>query len=168
MKKRKIRYTDLKLSEFQILRYENMFLLGLNMSTCHSTSTAQVDCIQSIWATHFANLGSTSGKHFSTRFGSNCYGDRLANLARLLANKHRPVSAWVGLSDWVAGLDDLFGLLGWLVGLKFFSNYCSGIPGLANYEMPNEVCEGNFWGTFFRHRDSRSARNGCHGLGLGT
>ena len=21
-----------------------------------------------------------------------------------------------------------------------FSNYCSGIPGLANYEMPNEVC----------------------------
>ena len=37
---------------------------------------------------------------------------------------------------------------------RFFSNYCSGIPGLANYEMPNEVCEGNFWGTFFRHRDS--------------
>ena len=31
---------------------------------------------------------------------------------------------------------------------KFFSNYCSGIPGLANYEMPNEVCEGNFLGTF--------------------
>ena len=28
---------------------------------------------------------------------------------------------------------------------KFFSNYCNGIPGLANYEMPNEVCEGNFW-----------------------
>ena len=63
---------------------------------------------------------------------------------------------------------------------RFFSDYCSGIPGLANYEMPNEVCEGNFWGTFFRHRDSRSARNGCHGaaggrqvpgywqLGLGT
>ena len=50
----------------------------------------------------------------------------------------------------------------------FFSNYCSGIPGLANYEMPNEVCEGNFGGTFFRHRDSRSARNGCHGAaGLG-
>ena len=24
---------------------------------------------------------------------------------------------------------------------RFFSNYCSGIPGLANYEMPNEVCE---------------------------
>ena len=22
----------------------------------------------------------------------------------------------------------------------FFSNYCSGIPGLANYEMPSEVC----------------------------
>ena len=51
---------------------------------------------------------------------------------------------------------------------KFFSNYCSGIPGLANYEMPNEVREGNFWGTFFRHRDSRSTRNGCHGAaGLG-
>ena len=25
---------------------------------------------------------------------------------------------------------------------RFFSNYCNGIPGLANYEMPNEVCEG--------------------------
>ena len=87
------------------------------MPTYHSTSTAQVDCIQSIWATHFANLGSTSGKHFSTRFGSNCYGDRLANLARLLASEQRPVPSWVGLSDWVAGLDDLFGLLGWLVGL---------------------------------------------------
>ena len=49
-----------------------------------------------------------------------------------------------------------------------FSNYCSGIPGLANYEMPHEAYEGNFWGTFFRHRASRSARNGCHGLGLGT
>ena len=31
---------------------------------------------------------------------------------------------------------------------EFFSNYCSGIPGLANYEMANEVCEGNFGGTF--------------------
>ena len=52
---------------------------------------------------------------------------------------------------------------------EFFSNYCSGIPGLAHYEMPNEVREGNFGETFFRHRDSRSARNGCHGqLGLGT
>ena len=40
---------------------------------------------------------------------------------------------------------------------KFFSNSCSGIPGLANYEMLNEVCEGNFWGTFFRYRVSRSA-----------
>ena len=28
---------------------------------------------------------------------------------------------------------------------EFFSNSCSGIPGLANYEMLNEVCEGNFW-----------------------
>ena len=45
----------------------------------------------------------------------------------------------------------------------FFGNYCSGIPGLANYEMPSEVCEGNFWVTFFRHHDSRPARNGCHG-----
>ena len=45
----------------------------------------------------------------------------------------------------------------------FFNNYCNGIPGLANYEMPNEPCEGNFLGTSFRHRDSRSARNGCHG-----
>ena len=35
---------------------------------------------------------------------------------------------------------------------EFFSNSCSGIPGLANYEMLNEVCEGNFWGTFFRLR----------------
>ncbi len=57
---------------------------------------------------------------------------------------------------------------------EFFCNYCSGIPGLANCEMPNEICEGNFWGTFLRHRDSRSARNGCHGaaglryLGLGA
>ena len=41
---------------------------------------------------------------------------------------------------------------------RFFSDYCSGIPGLPNYEMPHEVCEGNFWGTLFRHRDSRSAR----------
>ena len=40
---------------------------------------------------------------------------------------------------------------------EFFSNSCSGIPGLANYEMLNEVCEGNFWGTFFRYRVSRSA-----------
>ena len=40
---------------------------------------------------------------------------------------------------------------------SFFSNSCSGIPGLANYEMLNEVCEGNFWGTFFRYRVSRSA-----------
>ena len=31
---------------------------------------------------------------------------------------------------------------------EFFSNSCSGIPGLANYEMPNEVCEGNFGGRF--------------------
>ena len=23
---------------------------------------------------------------------------------------------------------------------EFFSNSCSGIPGLANYEVPNEVC----------------------------
>ena len=29
----------------------------------------------------------------------------------------------------------------------FFGNYCSGIPGLANYEMPSEVSEGNFLGT---------------------
>ena len=51
---------------------------------------------------------------------------------------------------------------------EFFSKYCSGIPGLANYEMPDEVCEGSFWETFFRHRDSHSARNGCHGAaGLG-
>ena len=51
---------------------------------------------------------------------------------------------------------------------EFFSNSCSGIPGLANYEMPNEVCAGNFGGMFFRHRDSRSARNGCHrAAGLG-
>ena len=51
---------------------------------------------------------------------------------------------------------------------EIFSNYCSGIPGLANYEMPNEVCEGNLGGTLFRPRDSRSARNACHGAaGLG-
>ena len=31
---------------------------------------------------------------------------------------------------------------------EFFCNYCSGIPGLANYEMPNEVREGNFWERF--------------------
>ena len=30
----------------------------------------------------------------------------------------------------------------------FFGNYCNGIPGLANYEMPSEVCEGKFWGHF--------------------
>ena len=30
----------------------------------------------------------------------------------------------------------------------FFGNYCSEIPGLANYEMPSEVCEGNFCGPF--------------------
>ena len=33
---------------------------------------------------------------------------------------------------------------------EFFSNSCSGIPGLANCEMLNEVCEGKFRGTFFR------------------
>ena len=38
---------------------------------------------------------------------------------------------------------------------SFFSNYCNGIPGLANYEMPNEVCECNFGETFSKHRDSR-------------
>ena len=26
----------------------------------------------------------------------------------------------------------------------FWGNYCGGIPGLANYKMPSEVCEGNF------------------------
>ena len=30
----------------------------------------------------------------------------------------------------------------------FFSNYCSGIPGLANYEMPNEVGEGKYGARF--------------------
>ena len=29
----------------------------------------------------------------------------------------------------------------------FFGNYCNEIPGLATYEMPSEVCEGNFFGT---------------------
>ena len=27
-------------------------------------------------------------------------------------------------------------------------NYCSGTTRLANYEMPIEVCEGNFCGPF--------------------
>ena len=31
---------------------------------------------------------------------------------------------------------------------EFFCNYCSGIPGLANYGMPSEKCEGNFCGPF--------------------
>ena len=31
---------------------------------------------------------------------------------------------------------------------EFFSNSCNGIPGLVNYEMLNEVCEGNFWVRF--------------------
>ena len=31
---------------------------------------------------------------------------------------------------------------------EFFNNYCSGIPRLANYEMPNEMCEGNLLGAF--------------------
>ena len=39
----------------------------------------------------------------------------------------------------------------------FFSNYCGGIPGLAIYEMPNEVREGHFGGTFFK-RDGWLAR----------
>ena len=108
------------------------------MPTYHSTSTAQVDCIQSIWATHFANLGSTSGKHFSTKFGSNCCGNWLANLARLPANLHRPVSASVGLSDWVAGLDDLFGLLGWLVGLAWLA----GLARMAAMAQTSLHCFG--------------------------
>ena len=37
---------------------------------------------------------------------------------------------------------------------KFFSNYCSGIPGLANDEMPNEVCEGCLLYTSPSPRDS--------------
>ena len=37
----------------------------------------------------------------------------------------------------------------------FWGNYCSGIPGLANYEMPSEVCEGNLCGPLMH-------------LGLGT
>ena len=41
---------------------------------------------------------------------------------------------------------------------EFFSNYCNGIPGLANYEMPSEVCEDNFRGPFLSLRH----------LGLGT
>ena len=28
----------------------------------------------------------------------------------------------------------------WTPKQSFFSNYCNGIPGLANYEMPSEVC----------------------------
>ena len=31
---------------------------------------------------------------------------------------------------------------------RVFSNSCGGIPGLVNYEMLNEVCEGNFWVCF--------------------
>ena len=31
---------------------------------------------------------------------------------------------------------------------EFCGNYFSGIPGLANYEMPSEVREGNFCGPF--------------------
>ncbi len=44
----------------------------------------------------------------------------------------------------------------------FFGNYCSGIPGLANYEMPSDCANASFGG-IFKHRDSRSGRNGCHG-----
>ena len=68
---------------------------------------------------------------------------------------------------------------------EFFSNHCSGIPGLANYEMPNEVCEGNFWERFLgtvtavRHGlavtalaqapdDQQSWNTGYWQLGLGT
>ena len=60
---------------------------------------------------------------------------------------------------------------------KFFSNYCNGIPGLANYEMLNEVFEGNFWRAFFRLRYlgrqpsiliSRLLAAGLRYLGLGT
>ena len=39
---------------------------------------------------------------------------------------------------------------------KFFSNSCSGIPGLANYEMPNELCESNFWGLWTRPKIQKS------------
>jgi hypothetical protein len=49
---------------------------------------------------------------------------------------------------------------------RFFSNYCSGIPGLANYEMLNEVCEGNFWGAFFRHRASHPSHGGCYAYAM--
>ena len=31
----------------------------------------------------------------------------------------------------------------------FLGNSCTGIPGLANYEMPIEVCEGKFWDHFW-------------------
>ena len=50
----------------------------------------------------------------------------------------------------------------------FFAIIVVGSQGNYCREMPKEVCEGNFGGTFFRHGDSRSARNGCHGAaGLG-
>ena len=44
------------------------------------------------------------------------------------------------------------------IRLQISVNFCKFLqisdPGLANYEMPDEECEGNFWGTVFRHRDS--------------
>ena len=46
----------------------------------------------------------------------------------------------------------------------FFSNYCGGIPGLAIYEMSNEVREGRFLETFFK-RDGRLARAACPSKG---
>ena len=33
----------------------------------------------------------------------------------------------------------LYETCAWTLNI-IFSNYCNGIPGLANYEMPNEVC----------------------------
>ena len=44
----------------------------------------------------------------------------------------------------------------------FWGNFCSGIPGLANYECQAKCAKASF-GDIFRHRDSRSGRNGCHG-----
>ena len=49
---------------------------------------------------------------------------------------------------------------------RFFSNYCNGIPGLANYEMLNEVFEGNFWRAFFKHRASHPSHGGCYAYAM--
>jgi hypothetical protein len=96
-------------------------------------------------------LGSTFrefGQHIWEAFLHKVWQQLLWQLAgqsrQVPAKLHRPVSASVGLSDWVAGLDDLFGLLSWLVELVWLA----GLAKMAAMAQTSLHCFGrraNFW-----------------------